>query len=107
VPRFNPQRDVHTVDSFQGREADVVVVSLVRNNDREQLQSALGFLTQEERMNVLLSRASAQLIVIGCLPLLESFSSAPEIGKIGKIAPFVRGRGTVVPAGMVLNGGRR
>ena len=107
VPRFNPQRDVHTVDSFQGREADLVIVSLVRNNDREQLQSALGFLTQEERMNVLLSRASAQLIVIGCLPLLESFSSAPEIGKIGKIASFVRGRGIVVPEGLVLGGGRR
>jgi hypothetical protein len=107
LPNFRPDVDVHTVDSFQGREADVVIVSLVRNNDRERLQSALGFLTQEERMNVLLSRASSQLIVVGCLAMLETFASSPEVGRIGKVPEFVRRRGLVTPAGALMDRGSR
>ncbi len=56
---------VHTVDSFQGNEADMVVVSLVRNNKNKDIRQALGFLTEESRMNVLLSRGRKKLILIG------------------------------------------
>jgi AAA domain len=52
-----------TVDSFQGNEADLVVVSLVRNNDHTR-GPALGFLRDRRRMNVLLSRARWKLIII-------------------------------------------
>lgn len=51
----------HTVDSFQGNQADVIVVSLVRNNDR----LALGFLDEPSRLNVLLSRAEQLLVLVG------------------------------------------
>ncbi|KVU25144.1 DNA helicase [Burkholderia ubonensis] len=57
---------VGTVDSFQGSEADVVILSLVRNNPR----NALGFLRDRRRMNVALSRAKAQLIIVGSLDFL-------------------------------------
>ena len=107
LPAFDSSRDVHTVDSFQGREADVVIVSLVRNNDREQPLSALGFLTLEERMNVLLSRASSQLIIVGCLEQLEHFSSSPEVGQLGKIPDFVRKHGEVVASGSLVSDARR
>jgi hypothetical protein len=60
-----------TVDSFQGNEADAVVVSLVRNNSRSG-QAALGFLSDERRMNVLLSRAKWRLVVIGSLKFLRA-----------------------------------
>ncbi len=53
-----------TVDSFQGDQADVVVVSLVRNNNR-QPGSGLGFLREEGRMNVLFSRAERLLVLVG------------------------------------------
>lgn len=53
-----------TVDEFQGSEADVVVVSLVRNNALAPWKS-LGFLKEQNRMNVLLSRARHKLIIVG------------------------------------------
>jgi superfamily I DNA and/or RNA helicase len=61
---------VATVDSFQGSEADVVLVSLVRNNHHAG-RRALGFLSDPRRMNVLLSRAKWKLVVVGSLEFLE------------------------------------
>jgi hypothetical protein len=71
---FDPVRPnsplVGTVDSFQGSEADVVVVSLVRNNARTGF-GAVGFLRDERRMNVALSRAKSKLVIVGSLKFLE------------------------------------
>ncbi|HYH70083.1 MAG TPA: AAA domain-containing protein [Methyloceanibacter sp.] len=53
-----------TVDEFQGSEADIVVVSLVRNNALVPWKS-VGFLREANRMNVLLSRARHKLIIVG------------------------------------------
>jgi hypothetical protein len=61
---------VGTVDSFQGSEADLVIVSLVRNNPRTG-GSALGFLRDRRRMNVALSRAKSQLVLVGSLDFLR------------------------------------
>lgn len=61
---------VGTVDSFQGSEADLVVLSLVRNNARAGA-GALGFLRDRRRMNVALSRAKRQLVIVGSLDFLE------------------------------------
>lgn len=59
-----------TVHAFQGREADVVVVSLVRDTLRGKAgavsaTASLGHLTVENLANVLLSRAKRQLILVG------------------------------------------
>ena len=52
---------VATVDNFQGEEAKIVIVSLVRsNNDRN-----VGFLKTTNRINVLLSRAQHGMFLIG------------------------------------------
>jgi ATP-dependent RNA/DNA helicase IGHMBP2 len=53
--------DVDTVDGFQGREQEVVIISLVRSNDKGEI----GFLGDTRRMNVALTRARRKLIVIG------------------------------------------
>ncbi|KAM0417324.1 hypothetical protein ACHAPT_012640 [Fusarium lateritium] len=50
-----------TVDNFQGEEAKVIVVSLVRSNQ----QRKVGFLRTENRINVLLSRAQHGMYLIG------------------------------------------
>lgn len=65
-----------TVDSFQGDEADVIVLSLVRNNAHAGVR-ALGFLSDARRMNVLLSRAKWRLILVGSLDFLKEVINAP------------------------------
>ncbi|HEP6427407.1 TPA: hypothetical protein VDB83_001690 [Burkholderia cenocepacia] len=62
---------VGTVDSFQGNEADVVIVSLVRNNARSG-KKGLGFLADPRRMNVLLSRAKWKLFIVGSREFLST-----------------------------------
>ncbi len=58
------RRLAHTVDSFQGNQADVIIVSLVRNNTKP-AESGLGFLDEAGRLNVLLSRAERLLVLVG------------------------------------------
>ncbi|UKZ79236.1 hypothetical protein TrVFT333_006986 [Trichoderma virens FT-333] len=50
-----------TVDNFQGEEAKVIIISLVRSN----LQNKCGFLSTSNRINVLLSRAKHGMYIIG------------------------------------------
>jgi ATP-dependent RNA/DNA helicase IGHMBP2 len=56
-----PEIEIDTVDGFQGREKEAVVVSLVRSNP----EGEIGFLADVRRMNVALTRARRKLIVIG------------------------------------------
>jgi hypothetical protein len=61
---------VSTVDGFQGNEADLVIVSFVRNNAGSGAR-ALGFLRDRRRMNVAMSRAKSKLIIVGSLAFLK------------------------------------
>lgn len=61
----NRIRSAHTVDSFQGNQADIVIISLVRNNTRDRDRQPLGFLDNPQRINVLLSRAERLLVLVG------------------------------------------
>ena len=79
-------RFCYTVDSFQGSEADVTIVSLVRNNDHSNIRSALGFLSDFRRMNVLLSRAKWRLILVGSFDFLEEVLKSARIA--GKSEPI-------------------
>lgn len=51
---------VNVVDAFQGREADMLMFSVTRSDDR-----GLGFLKEMERINVALSRGREYLAIVG------------------------------------------
>lgn len=52
--------EVATIDSFQGREADAVIISMVRSNTL----GAVGFLGDSRRMNVAITRARKHVAVV-------------------------------------------
>lgn len=52
--------EVATIDSFQGREADAVIISMVRSNTL----GAVGFLGDSRRMNVAITRARKHIAVV-------------------------------------------
>lgn len=56
-----PEIEVDSVDGFQGREKEAVLVSLVRSNP----DGEIGFLEDIRRINVALTRARRKLIIIG------------------------------------------
>mmetsp|Transcript_33667 Transcript_33667/g.50511 ORF Transcript_33667/g.50511 Transcript_33667/m.50511 type:complete len:952 (-) Transcript_33667:47-2902(-) len=56
---------VATVDSSQGCEADVIIVSFVRSSDKKGVYHATGFLADDRRINVALTRARHQLVCVG------------------------------------------
>lgn len=84
----NHQVEIDTIDGFQGREKEAVVISLVRSNTRGEL----GFLTDTRRINVALTRARRKLIVFGdsstlanhefYLRLLEYFEREEAYGTV-------------------------
>uniref|UniRef100_A0A2K6MCQ3 Probable helicase senataxin n=2 Tax=Rhinopithecus bieti TaxID=61621 RepID=A0A2K6MCQ3_RHIBE len=59
--------EVDTVDAFQGRQKDCVIVTCVRANS---VQGSIGFLASLQRLNVTITRAKYSLFILGHLRTL-------------------------------------
>ncbi|GAB1217518.1 hypothetical protein ATERTT37_006757 [Aspergillus terreus] len=77
---------VATVDNFQGEEAKVVVISLVRSNS----QNRCGFLRTPNRINVLLSRAQHGMYLIG------NSATSRNVDMWGKVLDMLEREGNIV-----------
>ncbi|WP_297073019.1 IGHMBP2 family helicase [Thermococcus sp.] len=80
--------EVKTVDGYQGREKEVIVLSFVRSNRKGQL----GFLEDLRRLNVSLTRAKRKLILVGDSSTLSVHPTYK------RLIEFVKERETVVDA---------
>lgn len=60
--------DFNTVDGFQGQEKDIIILSCVRAGTNVQ---TVGFLADERRMNVALTRSRSSLFILGHAATLE------------------------------------
>lgn len=63
-----PALEVDSVDGFQGREKEAIVISTVRSNPRGEI----GFLGELRRMNVAMTRARRKLLIVGDSATLSS-----------------------------------
>ena len=73
---------VHTVDSIQGSEYDIVVFSFVRSVSKKEAKKLwvnVGFVADMRRLNVSLSRARCKLIMVGDLQTLTNVDAYSHI----------------------------
>ena len=84
---------VNSVDGFQGQERDVIILSMVRDNEA----GSVGFLSDVRRANVAMTRARAKLIIVG---------NSVTLGKnrfYGDLYDYISRVGRVVPASLYIN----
>ena len=84
VLALQPGVPVHTIDSFQGREADEVVLCVCRTG------ASCGFWSEARRLNVALTRARRRMVVVGAFDWTEE--------PLRSLAADARARGVLVEA---------
>ncbi len=92
--------EIATIDSFQGRECDVVVYSTVRSNPNQRI----GFLKDYRRINVALSRARELLVIVGDDLMMENATVGGELNPFASVLAYIRSHEDdckIVPAGFV------
>jgi DNA polymerase III delta prime subunit len=94
-----PPDDIESVDAFEGRESDAVILSLVRSNDR----AAIGFLNDPNRVNVAISRAKKLLVIVGDSKTV--IGGAPEL--FGPLFEHCKDDGLVAGVGAVVTACQR
>ncbi len=85
--------EVSTIDGFQGREVDIVIFSCVRSSSYAAKNTSIGFLSEERRLNVAITRPKCGLWFIGDIQYFERCDS--DIFK--KLVRFMKKKRYVYP----------
>ncbi|ASP28364.1 hypothetical protein SCORR_v1c05920 [Spiroplasma corruscae] len=94
--------EIDTIDAFQGKESDIVLVSTVVTDINK-----LNFLKDFRRINVALSRAKDKLFLFGNINLKKLVMSAPNSGKnnyLNNIIEYIESKGikiSITPNGEI------
>jgi len=75
---------VANVDAYQGQEADVALFSVTRSNDA----GDLGFLRNQNRINVALSRAREGLVIVGDTSYIDAVRG--DVNPLKRVLSFIR-----------------
>jgi len=78
--------EINTVDGFQGREKEIIIISFVRSSK----EKILGFLIDLRRLNTAITRAKRKLICVGDS---ETLKSHPVYARF---VDFIEERGVVI-----------
>lgn len=70
----NIDLEINTVDAFQGREKEIIIMNCVRNNEKGEF----GHVSGDSRMNVAISRAQELLFIVGNRQFVESNKKASK-----------------------------
>jgi len=102
-PDIERHLEIGTVDSFQGKEYPLVILSAVRSNQ----EASLGFLVLPQRINVAMSRAQRQLIIVGDAATVAArprgTREPPPLRRVYEAMDGGGGhRGIIVPSRMVM-----
>eukprot|EP00904_Undaria_pinnatifida_P014250 jgi/Undpi1/9956/HiC_scaffold_28.g12410.m1 len=101
-----PSLEINTIDKYQGRDKEVIVVSFVRSN----AEGTVGHLLRDwRRLNVALSRAKRKLVLVGSLRTLSSCAILSSLAGIlktrGWVYPLPQGAHRVYPEGLLRSSG--
>lgn len=84
--------EISTVDGFQGREKEAIIISMVRSNSRGEV----GFLSDARRMNVAVTRARRH-----CCLICDS-STVEKDGFLARLVRWFEDNGELMSAGELL-----
>ena len=87
---------VRTVDGFQGKEADFILLSLVRSNKRTGSSRRWGFFRDPRRINVALSRAREGLVVVSSIGHIKNTDWRENEGQILDFLESVQDHGKII-----------
>ncbi|HWV45923.1 MAG TPA: AAA domain-containing protein, partial [Nitrospira sp.] len=87
---------IDTVDAYQGKENEIVIVTLVRSNELK----TPGHVGRENRCNVAISRAKERLYIVGDTTMWSSPKChSPMSTVLSRLRDMEKGTGEVRPAG--------
>jgi superfamily I DNA and/or RNA helicase len=95
LPENMQHIQVHTTDGFQGKEADFIILSLVRNNILSG-RRRWGFVTDPHRLNVALSRAREGLMIVSSMQQINESEMEKDGDHLQQVLRYIESDGSIL-----------